>query len=57
MIIAQFNKGKSLNAGAIIETEYGGKISYIAVGLGFSRKFKTTKGAERYLIKLGYERV
>ena len=56
----QFAKGKNyskeINVG-ITTNEYAGQTSFIATTYSASKTFKTEKGAEKWLTKMGYERL
>ena len=56
----QFVKGKNyskeINVGITVNV-YAGVTSFIATTYSASKTFKTEKGAEKWLAKLGYERL
>ena len=52
-IIKHFIKGE--NEGHIVENNYGGEITYTAVAAVDSKDYKTLKGAENFLKRLGYQ--
>lgn len=54
----EYRKGKKQDIKTGITTnEYAGQISFIAVTQSQSKPFKTEKGADKWLVKMGYERV
>lgn len=56
----QFAKGKNyskeINVGIGVNT-YAGVTSFTAITYSASKTFKTEKGAEKWLVKMGYDRL
>lgn len=53
--IISYIKGSGLSGGIAIN-EYAGETNYIAVTVSNSKSYKTLKGAEKFMIKNGYEK-